>query len=129
MSLLRAESKLNREVLLRLLEKGRLKQGEVVVLNPILEKAVGNLNCHGIVLKRNGFDWSYPGLEALRVQFVFDGLQNVLPEFIHMNHARGIKGSRNSDREGRNKTTALSFLMNASSVFSLSAELSTVVGT
>lgn len=83
MSLLRAEGKLDRKMLLCLLKKGRLDQREVVVLNPVLEKAVRYLNCHGIVLKRNGLDRSYPGLEALRVQFLFDGLQNVLPELIH----------------------------------------------
>jgi len=97
-SLLGAEGKLNRKVLLRLLEKGRLNQGEVVVLNPILEKTVGNLNCHGIVLKRNGLDWSYPGLEALRVQFLFDGLQNVLPEFIHESRPGDKKVSEFSQR-------------------------------
>ena len=83
MSLVRAEGKSDRKMLLRLLKERRLDEGKVVVLNPILEEAVGNLNCHGIVLNRNGFDWFYPGLKALGVQFVFDGLQNVLPELIH----------------------------------------------
>ena len=45
MSLLGVEGKLNRKVLLRLLEKGRLNQGEVVVLNPALKKPVGYLKC------------------------------------------------------------------------------------
>lgn len=63
----------NGEMLLSLLLQGGLYQGKVIVLNPVLKETVRDLNLELIVLDRNRFNRPYPGLEALGIDFFFNG--------------------------------------------------------
>ncbi len=77
------DHKTDSQVLLALLKQTCLYEGEIIVLNPVLEKSVRDLDLDFVIVDREGLDWFYPSLETLGIHFFSQRLQDLLPHFVH----------------------------------------------